>query len=162
MENLVVRRPGVGCIAWLGVDVAAGQRWSKVSPEQSRCRTAWRKELERKRTRNWHDGNCTRSLEKARAQKAVWRVENQSGDAVPRPCCRTQAARRSAEPSEPSRTHASENRRGKIGDKRRHRYQTKAPTNLTRTRSATATESERGAEVKGCRHLESGSYCGSR
>ena len=32
MENLGVRRPVVGSIAWLGVDVGAGQRWSKALP----------------------------------------------------------------------------------------------------------------------------------
>ena len=29
MRNLVVRRPAVGCIAWLGVGVASGHAWSE-------------------------------------------------------------------------------------------------------------------------------------
>ncbi len=68
MGNLGVRRPGVGCIAWLGVDVAARQKveprslrsedvavglametelWKKRQPKQN----AWRKENSQRRVK---------------------------------------------------------------------------------------------------------------
>ena len=74
MENLGVRRPVVGSIAWLGVDVAAGQWWNKKLPRtMSLLRTAWRESNSSERKRGADiDGHCTRSREESAKLSTKW------------------------------------------------------------------------------------------
>ncbi len=102
MENLGVRRPVVGSIAWLGVDVAVGQWWSKGLPRTT--------SLPNRRGRT-NPSEIKRGTDMTTTAPDLWKKREHKGG----------AARRESEAEMPCRDRAAEHKR--LGAPRSRRSQ---------------------------------------